>query len=123
MAGCTATVALITQREIYCANSGDSRTVLSKGKKAVDLSVDHKPNDPEEKRRIIAGNGFVEDGRVNGMLALSRALGDFEYKNNSMMKPQDQAVTAHPDIMCVQLSSDVEYILLACDGLWDCKTS
>lgn len=57
------------------------------------------------------------------MLALSRALGDFEYKNNSMMKPQDQAVTAHPDIMCVQLSSDVEYILLACDGLWDCKTS
>jgi len=89
MAGCTATVALITQQEIYCANSGDSRTVLSKGKKAVDLSVDHKPNDPEEKRRIIAGNGFVEDNRVNGMLALSRAMGDFEYKNNTMMKAKD----------------------------------
>lgn len=79
-AGCTATVALITPNEIYCCNAGDSRTVMSKGKQAVDLSVDHKPDDPDEHRRIVAANGFVEDSRVNGMLALSRALGDFEYK-------------------------------------------
>lgn len=89
MAGCTATVVLLTPNEIYCANSGDSRTVMSKNKKAVDLSVDHKPNDPEEKRRIMAAQGFVEDNRVNGMLALSRALGDFEYKSNSLLKPKD----------------------------------
>ena len=46
----------------------------------MDLSVDHKPDDAEEHRRIVAANSFVEDSRVNGMLALSRALGDFEYK-------------------------------------------
>lgn len=46
--GCTATVALITPSEVYCCNAGDSRTVLSKGKMAIDLSVDHKPNLPEE---------------------------------------------------------------------------
>ena len=81
-AGCTATVALITPAEIYCCNAGDSRTVLSKGKQAIDLSKDHKPDDVDERRRIYAANGVVEDSRVNGMLALSRALGDFEYKNN-----------------------------------------
>lgn len=81
--GCTATVALITPTEIYCCNAGDSRTVYSKNKQAIELSKDHKPDDPEESRRIYAANGFVEESRVNGMLALSRALGDFEYKTNS----------------------------------------
>jgi len=53
------------------------------------LSEDHKPDDPIERKRIYNANGFVEDGRVNGMLALSRALGDFEYKNNASMKAKD----------------------------------
>ena len=81
-AGCTATVILVTPTEIYCANAGDSRTVLSKGKTALEMSKDHKPDDPEERKRIYNASGFVEDSRVNGMLALSRALGDFEYKSN-----------------------------------------
>lgn len=88
-AGCTATVILVTQTEIYCSNAGDSRTVMSKNKLAVDLSKDHKPDDTEERRRIYAANGFVEDSRVNGNLALSRALGDFEYKSNQLLKPKD----------------------------------
>lgn len=122
-AGCTATTILITPSEIYCANAGDSRTVACKGGNCLELSHDHKPDDPEERKRIYNANGFVEDGRVNGMLALSRALGDFEYKSNPMFKPKDQAVTAHPDIKVIPLTNDVQYILLACDGLWDCMTS
>jgi serine/threonine protein phosphatase PrpC len=82
-AGCTATVILVTRTEIVCANSGDSRTVLSKNARAREMSEDHKPDNPEETRRIMRSGGFVEDGRVNGMLALSRALGDFEYKGNT----------------------------------------
>jgi serine/threonine protein phosphatase PrpC len=89
----------------------------------VPLSEDHKPDDPIEKKRIYNANGFVEDGRVNGMLALSRALGDFEYKNNPAMKAKDQAVTAHPDITVVPIQANCEFVLLACDGLWDCMTS
>jgi serine/threonine protein phosphatase PrpC len=123
MAGCTATCVLITPTEIYCSNAGDSRTVLSKSKTAVDMSVDHKPDDVNERKRIYNANGFVEDGRVNGMLALSRALGDFEYKSNTMLKARDQAVTAFPDIKVVPLTNDCQFILLACDGLWDVKTS
>jgi len=65
----------------------------------------------------------VEDGRVNGMLALSRALGDFEYKNNPSMKAKDQAVTACPDIRVVARQANDDFVLIACDGLWDCMTS
>lgn len=51
-AGCTATVVLISPNEIYCANAGDSRTVMSKAGKVVELSKDHKPDDEIELKRI-----------------------------------------------------------------------
>jgi len=121
--GCTATVALITPTEVFCCNAGDSRTIISKGKSAVDLSVDHKPSLPDEQRRIYNANGYVEDNRVNGMLALSRALGDFDYKKNSSLGPKEQAVTAFPEIKSIQLTSDTEFIILACDGIWDVMSS
>ena len=122
-AGCTATVILVTKTEIICANSGDSRTVLSKGGIAIDMSVDHKPDDVAELRRIQNAGGFVEDSRVNGMLALSRALGDFEYKNNPNLKAKDQVVTCCPDVKIMPITGDTQFVLLACDGIWDVKTS
>jgi serine/threonine protein phosphatase PrpC len=65
-AGCTATVVLITRSEIYCCNAGDSRTVMSKNRVAVDLSTDHKPNLDKERLRIYNADAFVEENRVNG---------------------------------------------------------
>lgn len=122
-AGCTATVIIITRTEIICANSGDSRTVLSKNARAKEMSEDHKPENPEELRRITRSGGFVEDGRVNGMLALSRALGDFEYKSNTQLGWKEQAVTAYPDCRIEPIDSQTQFVLLACDGIWDVKTS
>ena len=75
--GCTATVILITKTHIFCANSGDSRTVLARSQGCLPLSEDHKPDNEIEKARIEAAGGFVAENRVNGNLALSRALGDF----------------------------------------------
>ena len=64
-AGCTSCVVLITADTIYCANSGDSRGILvNKAGKVTELSHDHKPDDPGEMKRIKAGGGFVDDGRV-----------------------------------------------------------
>lgn len=80
--GCTSCVAIIADGKIICANSGDSRCVLARGTKAVEMSEDHKPDNDGEKKRIEAAGGFVEDGRVRGTLSLSRALGDMEYKLN-----------------------------------------
>lgn len=114
---------MITKSEIICANAGDSRAVLGKKGKVKDLSVDHKPDTPSERNRIERAGGFVEESRVNGMLALSRALGDFEYKQNAILKPQDQIVTAFPDISVEKLTNECDFIVCACDGIWDCLSS
>lgn len=69
-------MAIVKGNEVIVANIGDSRCVLSRDGEAVDLSVDHKPEDEEELQRIEeAGGKVTQDGRVNGGLNLSRAFG------------------------------------------------
>ena len=69
-------VALLRGKDLYVANAGDSRCVVSREGKAVDMSVDHKPEDDLERNRIEkAGGRVTADGRVNGGLNLSRAIG------------------------------------------------
>eukprot|EP01089_Gocevia_fonbrunei_P015674 TRINITY_DN4644_c0_g1_i1.p1 TRINITY_DN4644_c0_g1~~TRINITY_DN4644_c0_g1_i1.p1 ORF type:complete len:265 (-),score=52.13 TRINITY_DN4644_c0_g1_i1:31-825(-) len=114
--GTAALVVLIQENMLYVANAGDSRAVLvTTNGDVVPLSVDHKPETVAERKRIIDKGGFVTDSkRVNGMLALSRALGDCE------LQPW---VTWMPDIRIHELSSDDLLIILACDGLWDVLTN
>lgn len=79
--GCTAVIALLAGNELYVANAGDSRCVVCRNGTAVDMSLDHKPEDAEELERIQKAGGRVTmDGRVNGGLNLSRAIGDHAYK-------------------------------------------
>ncbi|KAG8886210.1 Protein phosphatase 2C 2 [Tulasnella sp. 331] len=121
--GCTAvTILLTTDGTIYCANAGDSRSVLGVKGEAKPLSFDHKPQN-EGISRIRAAGGYVEFGRVNGNLALSRAIGDFEFKQNYSLKPERQIVTSDPEITVHQPTEDDEFVVLACDGIWDCLTS
>ena len=75
------------------ANVGDSRAVASVRGHAQLLSFDHKPNHEREMKRIKAAGGFVEFNRVNGNLALSRALGDFNFKKNEHRSAEEQIVT------------------------------
>ena len=82
--GSTSCVIFFTNKAIYCANAGDSRAVLAQqgaSTIAIGLSSDHKPDNQEELSRIQAAKHFVEDSRVDGNLALSRAFGDFQYKD------------------------------------------
>ena len=67
----------------------------------------------------IQAGGYVLDGRVNGSLNLSRAIGDMEYKQTSRLSAAEQAVTAFPDVRQIQLGSSSEFMILACDGIWD----
>lgn len=121
--GCTATTAIFAKNQIYCANAGDSRTVLGVKGIAKPLSFDHKPQNEGERARICAAGGFVEAGRVNGNLALSRAIGDFEFKRSASLPPEEQIVTVFPDVMEHDISPDDEFLILACDGIWDCMES
>ena len=112
-AGCTAVVVIVTPTMIVCANAGDSRAVMSQFamRHPIALSHDHKPDNPDESARIVANGGFVNNGRVNGSLAVSRAFGDFE------LKPM---VSGLPDFEIHMRNYDQdEMIILACDGLWD----
>jgi hypothetical protein len=72
---------------------------------------------PGEKARISAAGGFVDFGRVNGNLALSRAIGDFEFKKSADLSPEQQIVTANPDVTTHELSADDEFLVIACDGM------
>ncbi|KAG0005972.1 hypothetical protein BGZ65_009736 [Modicella reniformis] len=122
--GCTAITVLITDKNIlYVGNAGDSRAVLGSDGAAIALSTDHKPVHKGESKRIRAAGGFVESGRVKGNLALSRALGDFEYKAREDLTPEDQMVTADPEIREHQLTDEDEFMVVACDGIWDCMSS
>ncbi|KAL4402689.1 Protein phosphatase 2C 2 [Malassezia pachydermatis] len=127
--GCTAVAALLVPEAerkgptIYVANAGDSRSVLSVGGEAKAMSYDHKPGNPDEHSRILNAGGFVEFDRVNGNLALSRAIGDFEFKQNSSLPAEKQIVTADPEVIEHKWTGEEEFLVLACDGIWDCLTN
>lgn len=71
----------------------------------------------------MAAGGFVEFGRVNGNLALSRAIGDIEFKRNTHLSKEAQIVTADPEITVHDVTGEEEFLVLACDGIWDCLSS
>ncbi|KIL62948.1 hypothetical protein M378DRAFT_734992 [Amanita muscaria Koide BX008] len=122
--GATAVAALLTtDNKIYVANAGDSRSVIAIKGEAEPLSFDHKPTNQPERARICAAGGYIDFERVNGNLALSRALGDFQYKRNKELTPEKQIVTADPDVICHEVTEEDEFLVLACDGIWDCLSS
>merc|ERR1719379_720878 len=125
--GCTAICVLVRKADILAANAGDSRAVLCRAGQAVELSFDHKPASQVEKDRIEAAGGYLEDtqggARVNGNLNLSRAIGDLEYKKNADLPPEQQVICSTPDIITERITPDDEFVVLACDGIWDVKTN
>lgn len=120
MAGCTANVVLLTQDKFYVANAGDARCVLFKRDGEIEaLSKDHKPDSEEEKARINKAGGYVNEGRINDNLNLSRAIGDLEYKKNNNLKPEEQIISAEPDIEVRELKGNEDFLLIGCDGIWE----
>jgi serine/threonine protein phosphatase PrpC len=113
-AGATAAACLVRGNMLYAANAGDARAVLGRRSGAVRLTHDHKPGLPEEKARITAAGGFVFSrggvDRVDGFLAVSRAFGDL------CLAPK---VTAEPFVSSTKLQRGDDFLILACDGVWD----
>ena len=81
------------------------------------MSIDHKPSLPREAERVKKAGGRVVDDHIRAgsyLLAVSRAIGDFDFK---------PAVSAIPDITVTPLTKDVKFMVLATDGVWDCNSS
>eukprot|EP00658_Telonema_sp_P-2_P067140 TRINITY_DN5607_c0_g1_i1.p1 TRINITY_DN5607_c0_g1~~TRINITY_DN5607_c0_g1_i1.p1 ORF type:complete len:222 (-),score=38.72 TRINITY_DN5607_c0_g1_i1:297-962(-) len=148
ISGTTATFSLITQKYITTANIGDSRTVLMTGGATKEMSTDHKPCNESERQRIKAAGGkvWISSGcyRVMGDLAVSRALGDFRFKQNLGRGQLGQIVSPEPDlevhhstlgasssspypnnhhVEVHERTEQDEFLVLACDGIWDVMTS
>lgn len=117
--GCTANICLLVGKTLHVSNAGDSRAALSRKGQLVELSYDHKPEDPGEMERIVASGAKVEGGRINNHLNLSRCLGDLYYKKNPDLEYHRQTITGHPDIKTVEICKDDDFIIIGCDGIWE----
>ncbi|CCE82113.1 Piso0_002810 [Millerozyma farinosa CBS 7064] len=98
------------KRMLYTSNVGDSRIVLYRNGKSYRLTYDHKASDVNEMNRIRDTGGLIMKNRVNGVLAVTRSLGD------SYMK---DLVIGNPFTTSTEITPDDEFLVLACDGLWD----
>ncbi|XP_022226324.2 protein phosphatase 1B [Drosophila obscura] len=121
--GTTVTCAFVSPDKIYLANCGDSRIVLSRNGLAEFSTSDHKPTLPLERARIVRAGGSVMIQRVNGTLAVSRALGDFDFKCDSTRSSCEQLVSPEPDLTVIERKQTDEFLVIACDGIWDVMSS
>ncbi|KAL7721526.1 protein-serine/threonine phosphatase [Entamoeba marina] len=116
--GAAALTAIITETQLVIANVGDCRCVLLKGDNEIQqLTVDHRPNLKSEVDRITAAGGFIRNGRVNGNLSLTRAIGDFQFKEGSNV--DKYVISPVPDITTYDLDGTESIMVVACDGVWD----
>lgn len=125
--GTTALVALMSwgdedvdgqrKRILTLANLGDSRAVLSRKGKPKGVTVDHKPTDDEERARIERYGGILLGGHINGRLGVSRSIGDLDFKERRPLV--ENMVISTPNVWKYELTQDVEFLILACDGVWD----
>ena len=104
VSGSTCIAAFITPTHIIVANLGDSRAVLSSEKRVRFATADHKPTDVKERNRIMQAGGYVLMGRVCGNLAVSRALGDYDYKDRSAHPPTHPSIHHPSSSLSVSLS-------------------
>lgn len=143
--GTTVTSVLVAGDTLYCANTGDSRTVLCRDASAMPLSNDHKPSSDEERARILAAGGEVRAVMLDraafccfkakkvphgaerlwpGGFSVSRAVGDIDYKDLRRKKTHVLNVLIHrPDVTATNMSSRDQFIVCGSDGLYDVMTN
>jgi serine/threonine protein phosphatase PrpC len=118
--GTTANIMLIKDGVIYIANAGDSLSVMYKNKKAYNLNKEHQTIIESERNRIIKSGSIITKCRVNGILNLTRAIGDLNFKSNKKLKRHEQSVISLPEITKIEDIEGIDFIIMGCDGIWDC---
>ena len=129
--GSTCISAAVLNRMLFVACLGDARAVLYEShgptgpSKTFAMSDDHKPQNRKETERIHSCGGTVMAGRVCGCLAVSRALGDFEFKftGNRFIPNKELMVSNVADVKQINITDNTKFLILACDGLWDVLTN
>jgi len=96
---------------LYCANVGDSRCLLISDDKVNRISYDHKCEDQNERERIKNAGGFVQNGRLMGIINLSRSIGDLDLKKHGLI--------TFPNFFKTELTNNENFVVMASDGVWD----
>ena len=109
--GTTATIVLIKDNNIYCANVGDSKAYILYEKNYEQITSDHKCTNEDERTRILSMGGTINKNRVKGQLILTRTLGDLYVKQYGVINT--------PDISVNEINKNINYVILASDGIWD----
>jgi len=111
--------------EVVFASLGDSQAILSRNGIAYNVCQVHTPTLPSEKARIVNANGRIRNGRIFGLLGVSRAFGDLDFKTSRgpfRQQFQGDLVSAKPDVVTYRRTRGDEFVLLASDGLFDVMT-
>ncbi|TKW14910.1 hypothetical protein SEVIR_5G198100v4 [Setaria viridis] len=141
--GATATAMFLRNDVLVVSHIGDSCLVISRDGRPEALTGSHRPygnnkTSLEEVKRIRAAGGWIVDGRICGDISVSRAFGDIRFKTRknemlmkgvkegrwtekfiSRIKFKEDIIISSPDVSLIELGPDVEFVLLATDGLWD----
>eukprot|EP00475_Leptophrys_vorax_P002542 TRINITY_DN1141_c0_g1_i1.p1 TRINITY_DN1141_c0_g1~~TRINITY_DN1141_c0_g1_i1.p1 ORF type:complete len:332 (-),score=72.23 TRINITY_DN1141_c0_g1_i1:130-1125(-) len=115
--GATAVTVLIENdtKRFWCANAGDSRAIMCRNGEAVALSEDHRVSNAAEVERIQKLGGFIKNKRAMGRLECFRTIGDADVDS--------KVITAEPEVKSGVIEDTDEFIILACDGLYDVLTN
>eukprot|EP01038_Epipyxis_sp_PR26KG_P004060 gene4060-5803_t len=124
MSGSTGSVIVYDGRKqvLTIATLGDSICVISRASKAVVLNKMHRLDNIQEKERVEKAGGFVANHRINGLLAISRAFGDIQFKEFDTITgnvTQSGLVISIPEIYAEKITPMTEFAIVASDGLWD----
>ncbi|GMR36475.1 hypothetical protein PMAYCL1PPCAC_06670, partial [Pristionchus mayeri] len=117
--GTTATMMYLLNDVFYVANIGDSKAIVCRQKPdknvIIELTEDHNPQKYEERERIEKAGGVVKNGRIDGVIEVSRSIGDGQFKT--------RGVTCVPSMRRFTLTEEDKFIIVACDGLWKSFTN
>jgi len=119
--GCVACAAIVISSVVYVANLGDCRAIMCTAGEMTTLTVDHRPegNDEERERLQNLGIEVSSDGYVHGRIGVSRAFGDWAWDAEEKCK----GLLCQPDVSVAEIASDTEFLLLACDGVFEKMTN
>lgn len=125
--GSTGVIAVYDGRRhvLTVAGVGDSMCVLSRSGKAVILNRMHRLDNEDERERVKRAGGMVINNRVNGLLAISRAFGDTQFKpekDDTSTRTPEGLVISTPEVYSELITPKTEFAIMATDGLWDVMT-
>lgn len=117
--GTTANVLYMEHNKLHFLNVGDSAAVMCRKGEFTQPNCEHSTRDPQESSRILKSGEKIVNDRIRGVINVSRSIGDLDFKSNTKLTQSEQAMVSTPDIEVVDMTDDIDFVVLATDGVWN----